>query len=188
MNDRKILSPYMLGERIYLREVRLTDVNQDYCRWMNDPEVTKYTESRFSSYEIDSLTESVRQKLADCNSVFLTIMRKDTEQHIGNIKLGHIDWPHRLADIGVMIGDKECWGNGYATEAISLVVQFAFQELNLHKLTAGFYAANKGSERAFLKNGFVVEGIRKRHRFCEGNYVDTVLLGLLNEREAETEN
>lgn len=182
------MSPYIQGNRIHLREVRLIDVNEGYCRWMNDPEVTRYTESRFSSFDIDSLAENVRQKLEDRNSMFLAIVREDTEQHIGNIKLGPIDWMHRLADIGVMIGDKECWGNGYATEAISLVVQFAFQELNLHKLTAGFYAANRGSERAFLKNGFVVEGIRKRHRLCEGNYMDTVILGLLNEVGTETES
>ena len=171
----------MQGERIYVREVRLADVNEDYYRWMNDPEATRYTESRFFPSDMDSLKETVRQKLQDRNSVFLAIVRRDTEQHIGNIKLGPIDWVHHLADVGVLIGDKNCWGKGYATEAISLVVKFAFQELNLHKLTAGFYAANKGSEKAFKKNGFVVEGIRARHRLCEGSYMDTVILGLLNE-------
>jgi ribosomal-protein-alanine N-acetyltransferase len=181
MSDKKILSPYMQGERIYVREVLLADVNEDYCRWMNDPEVTRYTESRFFPSDMDSLTENVRQKLQDHNSVFLAIVRRDTEQHIGNIKLGPIDWAHRLADVGILIGDKNCWGKAYATEAIGLVVKFAFQELNLHKLTAGFYAANKGSEKAFIKNGFVVEGIRARHRLCEGIYMDTVILGLLNE-------
>jgi RimJ/RimL family protein N-acetyltransferase len=176
----------MQGERIYMREVRLADVNEDYCRWMNDPEVTKYTESRFFPGDMDSLKENVRQKLQDRNSVFLAIVRRDTEQHIGNIKLGPIDWAHRLADVGVLIGDKGCWGKGYATDAIGLVVKFAFQELNLHKLTAGYYKANEGSAKAFSKNGFIVEGIRARHRLCEGSYMDTVILGLLNEGRAES--
>lgn len=183
MSDTKRTFPPMKGERICLRQVRLDDVNEEYCRWMGDPEVTRYTESRFSPSDRASLTENVRQKLQDSNSVFLAIVSSDTERHIGNIKLGPIDWVHGLADVGLLIGDKTCWGKGYATEAIGLVVKYAFQELKLHKLTAGFYAANEASGRAFLKNGFVVEGIRIRHRLCEGNYVDTVLLGLLNEAE-----
>lgn len=181
MTDKKRISPYLEGERIYLREVCLADVNDDYYRWMNDANVTKYTESRFSSNDMDSLRENVQQKLKDCNSFFLAVVLKDTEQHIGNIKLGPIDWDHRLADVGILIGNRNSWGKGHATEAIGLVVKFAFRELKLHKLTAGYYAANKGSEKAFFKNGFVVEGVRSRHRLCEGNYMDTVILGLLNE-------
>jgi len=187
MNDTKTLSPYVQGERIYLREVNPADVNDNYYRWMNDPEVTRYLESRFFPNDMDSLREHVHQKLKDRNNVFLAVVRKDTEQHIGNIKLGPIDWMHRLADVGVLIGDKDCWGKGYATEAIGLVVRLAFRELNLHKLTAGYYIANKGSEKAFKNNGFVVEGIRVKHRFCEGTYVNTVILGFLNEGFSEKE-
>jgi ribosomal-protein-alanine N-acetyltransferase len=174
---------YLQSERIYLREVRVSDVNEDYYRWMNDPEITRYLESRFFPNDIDSLKEYVNQRQKDRNSVSLAIMIKGEERHIGNIKLGPIDWIHRLADVGVLIGDKGSWGGGYATEAISLVIKLAFQGLNLHKLTAGYYADNKGSEKAFRKNGFVVEGLRRKHRFCEGSYVDTVVLGLLREDE-----
>ncbi|MBN1545541.1 MAG: GNAT family N-acetyltransferase [Syntrophaceae bacterium] len=181
MDNKIALSSKLQSERIYLRKIRLTDANEDYCRWMNDSDVTRYIESRFFPCDINSLKKNIRQKLQDRDSVFLAIVRNDTEQHIGNIKLGPIDWTHRLADIGVLIGEKNCWGKGYATEAIGLVVKFAFRELNLHKLTAGFYAANKGSQQAFLKNGFVVEGTRAQHRLCEGRYMDTIILGLLNE-------
>lgn len=187
MNDIETFSPYLRGERIYLRKVCLTDVNENYYRWMNDPEVTRYLESRFFPNDMDSLRENVASKLKDKNNVFLTIIRSDTDEHIGNIKLGPIDWMHRLADVGVLIGDKASWGKGYATEAIGLVVRLAFQQLNLHKLTAGYYSDNKGSGKAFNSNGFVIEGIRRKHRLCEGLYVDTVILGLLRE-DIEGEN
>jgi RimJ/RimL family protein N-acetyltransferase len=188
MQDIKKVDPYIRGERIYLREVCSADVNDNYYRWMNDPEVTRYLESRFVPNDMASLRDSVENKLKDRSNVFLAIVRSDTEEHIGNIKLGPIDWMHRLADVGVLIGEKDCWGKGYATEAIALVVRLAFHELNLHKLTAGYYIANKGSEKAFRNNGFVVEGVRVKHRFCEGSYVDTVNLGLLNERFSEKED
>jgi [ribosomal protein S5]-alanine N-acetyltransferase len=184
MKDQDPFSPFVQGERLYLREVRPADVNEAYYRWMNDPGVTRYLESRFFPNDADSLRDYVRDRLKDRNSVFLAIVLKEGDRHIGNIKLGPIDWIHRLADVGVLIGEKDCWGKGYASEAIGLVVRLAFSRLNLHKLTAGFYAANKGSEKAFGNNGFVVEGIRKSHRFCEGSYTDTVILGLTRDEES----
>jgi len=181
MDDKKEYLPYLQGELIYLREVRPSDVNEAYYSWMNDPEITRYLESRFFPNDMESLEDYVSKRQKDPNDIFLAIVLKDTDRHVGNIKLGPINWIHRLADVGVLIGDKDSWGKGYATEAIGLVARMAFHNLNLHKLTAGYYADNKGSERAFLKNGFLIEGKRRAHRFSNGVYVDTVILGLLRE-------
>lgn len=181
MNIQNEPSHFIEGGRLYLREVRLTDVNESYYRWMNDPGVTRYLESRFFPNDPDSLRDYVRDRLKDRSSIFLAIVLKERDRHIGNIKLGPVDWIHRLADVGIMIGEKDCWGKGYATEAIGLVVQLAFFRLNLHKLTAGYYTGNAGSAKAFGNNGFLVEGLRKSHRFCEGVYTDTVILGLVHD-------
>lgn len=181
MDNESEYLPYLQGKRIYLREVRLSDVNECYYHWMNDSSITRYLESRFFPNDLESLKEYVIRMQKDPNSLFLAIIMKESERHIGNIKLGPIDWVHRLADVGVLIGDKSFWGKGYATEAIGLVASMAFEKINLHKLTAGYYSENKGSAAAFRNNGFVVEGVRRRHRFCEGDYTDTVVLGLLKE-------
>ncbi|MDC4205803.1 MAG: GNAT family protein [Candidatus Manganitrophus sp.] len=93
--------------------------------------------------------------------------------------MGPIQWIHRLADIGLLIGEKDCWGKGYATEAIQLVSDYAFNVLNLHKVAAGCYGPNEGSARAFQKAGFVVEGVRKEQFYTNGSYVDDILLGLI---------
>ena len=103
------------------------------------------------------------------------------DKHIGNIKLGPINWIYRIADIGVLIGEKDCWGEGYATEAIALIKEYAFNVLGLHKLTAGSIGLNEGSVKAFQKNNFKIEGVRKKHAFINGSYVDAILLGLVNE-------
>jgi RimJ/RimL family protein N-acetyltransferase len=170
---------FLEGERLYLREVRPSDVNEDYHRWMNDPEVTRYLESRFYPNSMEKLREYVAGKLGDRDNVFLAIVLKESDQHIGNIKLGPINWIHRFGDVGILIGEKDCWGKGYATEAIRLVVDYAFQTLNLHKLTAGAYDANQGSVRAFLKAEFTQEGVRKNQFYCSGRYVDGILLGIV---------
>jgi len=171
---------FLESERIYLREVKPSDVNEDYYRWMNDPSVTGYLESRFFPNSVEGLRCYVSAKLGDHDNVFLAIILKDQDRHIGNIKLGPINWIHRFADIGIMIGAKDCWGKGYATEAICLIADYAFRVLNLHKLTAGCYDANQRSAKAFQKAGFVIEGVRKQHFYHDGMYVDDILLALLN--------
>lgn len=172
---------YLLeGERIYLREVRLSDVNDNYYKWMNDIKVTQYLESRFYPNSMESLQEYVKSKQENPDEVFWAIIVKKDDTHIGNVKLGPIDWIHRLGDIGILIGDKNCWGKGYASEVIDIIVQYGFKTLNLHKLTAGNYSTNRGATKIFEKSGFKIEGILKQHCFCNGEYVDVVLLGLLN--------
>ena len=178
-------SPYFLiGKRIGLRDVRPADVNEAYYRWMNEFETTRYLESRFYPNSLESIRQFVQSKVGDPNNVFLAIVRKDNDQHIGNIKLGPIHWIHRYAEIGLLIGEKSCWGQGYASEAIRLVTTYAFERLNLHKVTAGCYADNQGSEKAFLKAGFALEGVRRSHHFCDGAYVDLVLLGRVRPDQA----
>ncbi|MBI3803045.1 MAG: GNAT family N-acetyltransferase [Nitrospirae bacterium] len=170
---------FLEGKRIYLREVRSSDVNERYHRWMNDPEVTQFLESRFFPNSLEKLQEYVSGKQGDRDNIFLAIILKEGERHIGNIKLGPIEWIHRIADIGVLIGEKDCWGKGYATEAIHLISDYAFNVLNLHKVNAGCYGTNEGSARAFQKAGFVVEGVRKGQFYANGLYVDDILLGLI---------
>lgn len=169
---------FIQGERIYLREVRPSDVNENYYRWMNDHEVTRYLESRFYPNSLEGLHGFVTRMLGDRDNVFLAIVLKEDDRHIGNIKLGPINWIHRFGDVGLLIGEKDCWRRGYATEAIRLVTDYAFRKLNLHRLTAGCYVANIGSAKAFLKAGWQQEGLRKSHFFCDGSYMDEILLGI----------
>ena len=169
--------PFILGERILLRDVRLTDVDERYYGWMNDPEVTRYLETRFVPQSMAAITDYVAAMQAATDTVFLAIVLRDRDLHIGNIKLGPINWMHRQANIALVIGDRSAWCKGYATESITLLSRYAFQQLGLHKVAAGCYATNEGSARAFLKAGFRLEGRRVKQYFSEGTCVDELLLG-----------
>jgi [ribosomal protein S5]-alanine N-acetyltransferase len=178
----------LTGPQIYLREVRVEDVNQNYYSWLADPQINQYLETRFAPQSLDSIREFVSSKAGKADEPFYAICAKDTKQHIGNIKLGPINWHHRRADISLLIGDKQYWGKGIATEAIGLIVNFAFHELDLNKLQAGAYHKNQGSIKAFIKNGFIQEGYVKE--FCPNTKpasddnsppsepIDMVLMGL----------
>ncbi len=185
MSQVKTKAGMLENERIYLRKLTARDVNERYCSWMNDPQVNRFLESRFQSHSIKSLKEFLRGIQKDKHTFFFAIILKKGGRHIGNIKLGPINTAHSVADIGILIGEKDCWGKGYATDAIILLVDYAFSRLNLHKVTAGCYAPNTGSLKAFRKAGFLQEGLRVKHCLCEGRYVDDILLGRINKNKQE---
>ena len=191
---------FLEGKRIWMREVRHSDIAKGYYNWMQDPEVTANLESRFWPQSIDRIEEYITS-MKPPENVFLAIMLKgisytngvtgklgileadkSEHTHLGNIRLGPINWQHSFAEIGLVIGIKKLWGQGYGTEAISLVRDYAFDKLSLHKLTAGCYASNPASIRAFEKAGFKREGIlHSQYHTGWGQYTDEVVLGCLAE-------
>jgi [ribosomal protein S5]-alanine N-acetyltransferase len=167
------------GARLYLRELQPSDAAGRYLAWMNDPEVTRFLETRFSTHSeagIRQYIESVRQ---DPAYLFLAIVLRDGDRHIGNIKMGPISRVHGYADVGLLIGEKDCWGRGYAAEAIALLTAHAF-ETGIRKLTAGCYADNVGSLKAFQKAGWHVEGVRRAQYICDGELQDGILMAAFN--------
>ena len=174
-------SGFLTSKRIYLREVRAGDVNDNYYRWLNDPEVTRFLEIRYTPHSLEDIRGFVAAMDGKKDEIFLAICLRENDRHIGNIKLGPINPIHRFGDISLLIGAKDCWGKGYATEAIVSMCRFAFAVLNLRKVNAGAYAANTGSIRAFEKAGFSQEGRMKGQYLAGGVAMDQILLGLCAE-------
>lgn len=165
------------GLQLRLRDVRVEDATDAYAAWMNDPEVVRYTESRFTRHTPESLRRFIETVTARPDALFLAIVVKPDGHHIGNIKLDGIDHHHGTAEIGIIIGDKDYWGHGYGSEAIESLAGYAFGVLGLRKLTAGIYANNPGSIRSFERAGFVVEGVLKDQCISDSKPVDVVRLG-----------
>jgi len=170
---------FLSSEKIYLRGVMEDDVNDEYYSWINDPEINQFLETRFLPRSQKDILSHVNKLDGNPNEIFFAICDIKNDKHIGNIKLGPINWYHRKGDISLLIGDKNYWGRGVATEAIHLVVEFGFKTLNLHKLNAGYYENNIGSAKAFEKCGFKVEGHFKDEYYCDGKYINGVRIGLL---------
>lgn len=173
--------PFLTGGKLYLRNLESADLDGEYLDWLNDEEVTKFLTSDFFPISKEKMEEYHRNVTMSSNNVMLAIVDKKSDKHIGNIKLGPINWISRIADLGVMIGDKEFWHKGYATEAIKLLLDYAFRRLNLHKVTAGVIAGHEASIKAFEKAGFEVEGRMKSQCFLDGKYCDSLYLGIIRE-------
>ena len=169
------------GRRLELRPLGPDDVTESYVRWLNDPETVRFTEARHVTHTLESVRAYVAACAAKGNDHLLGIFELAGGRHVGNIKIGPVNPHHQSASVGLIIGEKARWGRGYATEAIALAARYSFTALGLHKLTAGVIEGNEGSLRAFEKNGFLVEGVRRRQNFCEGRFRDETMLGLLAE-------
>jgi len=169
---------FIEGKHIYLREVRLSDVNDEYYNWLNDHEISRFLETRFFPQSITSITKYVESLVDSRESVFLAVIEKKTNKHIGNAKIGPINWIHRAANFALILGDKSIWGKGYGTQAIKLLVDYAAYTLNLNRLNETAYSNHARTIKMCLNAGFKIEGVMKKSRFFRGEYVDEVVLGL----------
>lgn len=162
--------------RLTLRALDPSEVGETYVGWLADGRINQYLETRHKPQTL----EDIRAFVAGCNasddSILFGMFPDAVGRHIGNIKLGPIDAHYQRSEIGLLIGDAEQWGKGFAAEAIGGVANFALGQLGLHKVTAGCYAVNEGSRRAFLANGFREVGRRADHWLVNGAWMDDVML------------
>ena len=166
-------------ERLTLRPLTTADVTAAYAAWLNDPAVNRYLEIRHSPQTLESVGAYVAAVNGRADEHLFGIFLDAGARHIGNIKLGPVHPVHRVGDVSLFIGDTAAWGRGYAAEAIGRLARHAFEDLGVRKLAAGLYAANVGSERAFLRAGFAREGLRRAHYDLDGVRSDIVELGLV---------
>jgi len=170
-------SPLWKSDSIEMFVLKPTDVTHNYVSWLNNPDVNCYLESRFSTHTIESTQKFVEQCLADQSTLFLGIRYlRSGQEHVGNVKISPIDQHHKLGEIGILIGESSVWGKGIASKAISMIIEIAREELGLRKLTAGCYASNLGSKKAFLKAGFHIESQRKKHVLLNRQLEDIFLM------------
>ena len=109
-----------------------------------------------------------------------SIRALDTERVIG-VTMLRVDWLNADALFGIAIGERDHWGKGHGTDAIRLVMQFAFCELNLRRLTLGVNGYNLRALRSYEKVGFIKEGVIRADILREGRRTDSVYMGLLRE-------
>jgi RimJ/RimL family protein N-acetyltransferase len=100
---------------------------------------------------------------------------------VGLIGLLGIDRQHGTAECFCVIGQKEFWGKGIGTEAHSLLIQWAFDELNLHKIWAVVYTNNAAVLKIVEKLGFRIEGTLREEKYIRGKRIDLLRIGVLRD-------
>jgi len=178
MKNKMRGTTFLEGKSCLLRPIEKRDINGRYLSWINDRDVTRYMETGIFPSTLRDLRNFYKSICGSQANIMFAILDKKTGRHIGNIKLGNINWVHRFADLGIMIGDKRYWGKGYGREACRLVLDYAFARLNLNKIILGLYANHASALKTYKNAGFKVEGRIKKLLNFDGKYIDKVVMGI----------
>lgn len=164
-----------VDENIFLKIITACDVTEAYVKWLNDYEVTKFTDQKFSRHSLETTKHFVEKKYLSEYDFLFGIFFDCV--HIGNMKLGPVKTFHLSAEVGYLIGEKSYWGRGIASKCLERLVKFAVEDLKLEKLNAAYYENNQASRRVLQKCGFITEGIRLKEVIYESGRINNVLVG-----------
>lgn len=167
----------LVGEKVYLSPVCLEDA-ETFLTWMNDFDVTDYIGRSDKILTLESEKNWIEEKAKE-SGYFLSIVTLDNDQLIGNISLNEVNFLHRYAVLGIMIGDNENRNKGYGTEAINLLLDYAFNYLNLNSVSLTLLACNARAKRCYEKVGFKECGRKRMCRFVNGKYYDLLEMDIL---------
>ena len=166
--------------RVKLSRFTVKMISEKYIKWMNTSEIIKFTEQRFVKNTKIKIYNYVKDKEKSKNEFLYTINIKDKKKewaHVGNIKIGPIDFIHKTAEIGYFIGDKSLHRKGIATSAIREICILAKNKFKLKKIIANVYANNLSSKKVLIKNSFKLEGILKKQFVFKKKRIDKLIFG-----------
>ncbi len=166
------------------RWIRLTALTEDdvpsIAHWDEDSRFLRLYDTRpacpRSEKEVAQWLDDLR---SSSRTIAFAIRPLDRDNLIGTLELDGIIWPHRVCGMGIAIGDRRHWGQGYGSEAALLGLSFAFDELNLHRVTATVFDYNHRSIALMEKLGFRHEGTFRQFLERDGHRHDMLLYGLL---------
>jgi len=167
-------------ERVFLRPLETTDINENYLSGFKDEEVTKFLGVDGKSLTKEEVIRYINEGKNSKSYFMHAICLKENNKHIGNLKIGPIDYKHGISDLVTVIWDRTQWGKGLASEAIRLGINLAFEKFNIRKLSAGIYSDNVGSIKAYTNAGFIIEGTLKDHYMLKEKYQDRVMVSCFN--------
>ena len=172
--------PILYGKNIVLRDMRPEDIT-GLRRWVNDLETVRYLSSRYwmPQSEADTADYLDHTMHAGANGAYFAIANRENGLYLGQCDLPSINWKMRSAEMAIVMGDEQARGRGIGTEAIGLMLTYAFAMLGLERVELEVATDNRRAMRCYQKAGFTLEGI-KRHAFLvDGQYADLAVMAVL---------
>lgn len=170
---------FLDGGSIYLRAANEKDLKGNWYSWLNDPVVTRFQNKGIFPNTRDKQRDYYHVMINSKNDVLFAIVEKKSKKHIGSAGLHKIDWVHRSAELGIVIGEKAFWGKGYGKVAWNLVTFYGFKKLNLHRIYAVVVKKNSAAIKSGQASGFKIEGQMRDVYFKNGRYYSTLLMSAL---------
>ena len=167
------------SKQICLRSLTDDDMMILY-RWINDPELIRFTNNYRPISEAEQRVwfQSLSERK---DQIILGIEARKERKLIGTCGLYSIEQLNRKAEVRIKIGDISYWGRGYGKEAMTLLLDFAFSDLNLRRLWLKVLPTNISALKLYKKVGFEEEGTLREDLYIQGKYHDLIVMGLLRE-------
>ncbi len=168
------------GQNIYLRALEPEDLDFIYAI-ENDEDIWEVsnTITPYSKFLIRQYLENAHQDIYEAKQLRLAICKKNNSQAIGLIDLFDFDAKNKRAGIGIIIQNETDRSNGFGKEALGLMLDYSFQQLQLHQLFANIGTENKASLSLFTTFGFVEIGVKKDWNFTNNSFHDEALFQLI---------
>jgi RimJ/RimL family protein N-acetyltransferase len=174
-----VKSAFLIGERIYLRPLEKADLPL-VQKWANDPEIRRLTG------EVRPMSGTAAQEFLDRvhndrDRVWFVVALSENDRIIGEAGLLRIFHAWRTTDLSLIIGEKDAWDKGHGTEAILLLLDYAFGALNMHRVAVGVVGFNQRALRFYDKVGFRREGVQRDGYYHGHEYCDFVMMSILED-------
>ncbi|MDZ4763996.1 MAG: GNAT family protein [Chloroflexota bacterium] len=168
------------GARIRLTAPRAEDAHT-WARWYEDSDFARLFDSR-AAYprSLARMSGFVDDLMRPTDSYPFAVRPHDSDEMIGYADIDAVSWTHRHAWVSIAIGDPRYRGLGYGREVMTLVIDYAFRELNLHRLQLTVFSYNAPAIRLYERIGFVREGVHREALLRDGERHDMLLYGLLS--------
>lgn len=166
------------GEKVALGPMR-RDLIPLYHAWITNLETTQYTSLPGAAPSLDEEAAWFEGLARNPSTRTFTIYVLPTWQPIGTVNLHEVDFRHRRANMGIMIGEPDMRGSGLGTEAVELILDYAFNALDLHSVWLTAYEFNERARKAYLRAGFHEVGRRREARYQAGRYWDEIHMDIL---------
>lgn len=166
----------LVGEKIYLSPIDKNDYLK-YTKWLNDMDVAMGM--TFANLLIDEEAEKNALDRLSKEPFNFAIIVKENDQVIGNVGFPRLDYINRVGEVGIFVGDKDYWGNGYGKEALELLLDFGFNLLNLNNIYLKVFSFNSQAIKCYKKIGFKEVGRLREAKIIGGNKYDEVCMDIL---------
>jgi RimJ/RimL family protein N-acetyltransferase len=168
----------LVGQRCYLSPLSYEDA-EAHARWENDLAVAiPLGDEAYTPTSLEKMQEQIGAALRNQSHVF-SIVDLERDQTVGRCMLTNLDAVNRSAMLGMMIGEKEFQNRGYGQEATRLLLDYAFNLLNLNSVMLGVFAFNERAIAAYRKVGFREIGRQRQGRIIGRQAYDVVLMDML---------
>jgi len=151
------------GDNVKLQPFSKDFISHEYLKWINDGDINKFIDKAKENTTLDELIFFAEKMINSKFDYFFAIIHKKNQYHVGNVRLGPVDYRYKSSNFGILIGDKNLHGCGIATETIELIKNFSFNYLKLNRLHFPVVRENIAAMKLYAKTNFTNIGEMKKN-------------------------